>query len=208
MGWAEPRSVPAPCSAAASARPTQTLSRLLNASCPCTRPLRILHHHLGRGMATLKLRPRMERRAAATKVTCPAARAWSGRVGSGWVGWGLVGHDCSARLGRDCSGRKSLGRVGRLDPLVHGVAALWLERSSAPLLVHPPMTRRARGGQVSWIRTAHAPATPFEHTPTHHSCASHPHCPTQRHPPQGQGEAPYNTSPGLQPRQFERRRRR
>ena len=48
--------------------------------------------------------------------TCPDCPIMA--QGSGWVGWGLGGHDCSARLGRDCSGRKCLGRVGRLDPLV------------------------------------------------------------------------------------------
>ena len=35
------------------------------------------------------------------------------------------------------------------------------KRAEAPLLSHPPMTLRARGGQVSGIRTARAPASPL-----------------------------------------------
>ena len=69
-------------------------------------------------------------------------------------------------------------------------AALRLERSSAPLLLHPPMTRRVRGGQVSRIRTARAPALPFEHARPPHPCAPPP-LPDSSPPATGQGEAPF-----------------
>ena len=133
-------------------------------------------------------------------------------VRSGWVGLGRMGSDWSRLLGSARSGllgseMLGSGRSARPTCAWRRSPLAGEELGSSPSAPPDDPAGEGRAGELDSNR-ARARHALRACAPAPFLCLS-PTLPDPAPPATGrQGEAPYNTSPGLQPRQFERRRRR